>query len=99
MQRHQVSAAARPADTEEDDEHVLNLGGDFDTTAFDQIRDFVLGAASPPRVIIDFHGVHFCHPLALSKLVGLLHDSEGAVRARGLCQQHLVLLRYFGFAG
>ena len=77
-------------------EQVHYLEGDFDATALCQIRDLIREATSFAPIILDFRDVRCCLPFALGELFAILARLDGAVRTRGLTQQHDVLLDYLG---
>lgn len=75
---------------------VLRPQGDFDAAALCHIRDELRAATAAAPVVVDFRDVEICQPFALAALFETVNGAGGAVRTRGLCRHHELLLGYLG---
>jgi anti-anti-sigma regulatory factor len=75
---------------------VFQVEETLDAPTFCELRERLDAAADAGDVLLDLRGVRTWDPFALAALCELVANSRGAIRMRGLCAHHEVLLGYLG---
>jgi anti-anti-sigma regulatory factor len=79
-------------------ELVIHVSGVLDATAARALHAHLSGAREGDSVVLDLHEVREIQNFGLAILAEELASARVPVRLRGVCTQHLRMLRYFGLA-